>query len=147
MNLFFRTRYPLIVAGIVALLAISTAAAFAADPVSSYREVLAALRSEKVVKVLVDLDHCSSAGSGKAGPPVEGGLVINAFNVVPGKGILFSDTHQTLDPAGKPITEYMRYDFSEDNKLTLTVTRLSANGPSREDVLVCAVPAGARFVW
>jgi hypothetical protein len=74
-------------------------------------------------------------------------LVINAFNVVPGKGIYFSDIHQTLDSAGKPVTEYIRYDFGEDNKLTLAVTRLSANGPSREDVLVCMVPAGARFVW
>ena len=147
MNLFLLSRHRLVVRGIVVLLCINTTSAFAAGPVSDYGNVLVALRSAKIVKVLVDLNRCSSASTGKAGPPVAGGLVINAFNVVPGKGILFSDVHQILDPLGKPVTEYIRYDFSEDNELVLAVTRLSANGPSREDVLVCTVPAGARFVW
>jgi len=123
------------------------ASAFAADPISGYGDVLAALQSEKVVKVLVDLDRCGTAGTGKAGPPVKAGLVINAFNVVPGKGILFSDIHQTLDSSEKPITEYIRYDFGKDSELTLTITQLPADGPSSRDVFVCNVPVAARFVW
>jgi hypothetical protein len=132
--------------GILALRCLTIGPALAADPVSSYRDVLAALQSEKVVKVVSDLNRCTTA-DGKAGPPVQGGLVINGFNVVPARGILFSDVHLTLDPAGRPLTEYIRYDFGEDNKLTLTVTRLSADGTAKEDIFVCAVPAAARFVW
>ena len=145
MNWLGRRR--LLVGCTAALLRVSTLFAFAADPASTYGNVLVALQSEKVVKVLVDLKRCSSPGSGKAGPPVKGGLVINAFNIVPGKGILFSDVHQSLDSAGKPVTEYIRYDFSEDDKLTFILTRLSAGGLSKDDVLVCTVPDGARFVW
>src|SRR5690349_2381810 len=103
MNLYLLSRYCFPIGGIVALLCSSTASAFAADPISSYGDVLAVLRSAKVVKVLVDLDCCSTVGSGKSGPPVKGGFVINAFNVVPGKGILFSDTHQSLFDCGRGI--------------------------------------------
>ena len=122
MNSYLPSRYYFSIGGIVALLCLSMASAFAADPISGYGDSLAALQSEKVVKVLVDLDRCGTAGTGKSDPPVKGGLAINAFNVVPGKGILFSDMHPTLNSSEKPVTEYIRYDFSEDNKRTLTVT-------------------------
>jgi len=111
MNLYRLSRYYFSIGSIVALLCLSTASAFAADPISGYGDVLAALQSAKNVKVLVDRDRCSTVGTGKAGPPGKGDLVINAFNVVPGKGILFSDIHPTLDSSVKPVAEYIRYDF------------------------------------
>jgi len=120
--------------------------AYAAGPTSTFSSVLEALRSANTVKVIVDLQHCHLP-DGRAGPQILGGLVINAFNVVPAKGILFSDVHDTLDPSGKPVTAYIRYDFAEDGDLTLTVTRIPADGKRTEDSFLCPVPGGATFVW
>src|ERR1700761_131819 len=122
-------------------------APYAADPASTFSKVLAALQTTDTVKVIVDLQRCHLHDGGAEGPPVLGGLVINAFNVVPGKGILFSDVHDTLDASGKPVTAYIRYDLAEDDELTLTVTRIPAEGKRTEYSLVCPVPDGARFLW
>jgi hypothetical protein len=140
-----RKSYYFPVGIILGLLASNSAGA--ADAPSNYGDVLLALQSAKTVKVVVDLHQCSQLGGSKAGPSVLGGLVINAFNVVPNKGILFSDVHHTLDSQGIPVTAYIRYDLAESGELTLTVTRLSENGTRKEDVYVCPVPGGAKFVW
>jgi hypothetical protein len=121
--------------------------AMGADVHSSYNDVLEALQSARVVKVIVDLHQCKLVNGNGAGPPVLGGLVINAFNVIPDKGILFSDVHQTLDPLGNPVTAYIRYVLAENSELTLTVTRFPENGARNEDAFLCPVPDGAKFVW
>jgi hypothetical protein len=114
---------------------------------STYRDVLQALQSAKTVKIVVDLHQCHLPGGTEAGPAVVGGLVISAFNVVPGKGILFSDIHSTLNPAGKPIADYIRYALAENNELTLTVTHISEEGARREESFRCPVPNAAKFIW
>jgi hypothetical protein len=114
---------------------------------SVYNDVLGALQSAKTVKVIVDLHECKLKDGNKSGPTVLGGLVINAFNVVPNKGILFSDVHHTLDSLGKSVTAYIRYDLTQNNELTLTVTRLSEGGARKEDIFLCPVPGGAKFIW
>jgi hypothetical protein len=124
-----------------------TETAFAEAQVPTYQDVLDALQSGKVVKVLTDLERCVAPESGKAGPRIQGGLQINAFIVVPEKGIFFSDLHQTLDVSGQPLTEYIRYNLGMDGNLTLTVTRQTAAGLVKQDPLVCRLTAGARFVW
>jgi VirK protein len=113
----------------------------------AYNDVLGALQSARTVKVVVDLHQCKLKGGNKPGPAVLGGLVINALNVVPHKGILFSDVHHTLDSSGKPVTAYIRYDLTQNNELTLTVTRLSEGSPRKEDIFLCPVPGGAKFIW
>ncbi len=113
---------------------------------SVYNDVLEALQSSKTVKVIVDLRECDVLG-GNRGRAVLGGLVINAFNVVPNKGILFADVHHTLDSLGNPTTAYIRYDLAENDELTPTVTRLAMNGTRKEDAFVCPVPGGAKFIW
>jgi hypothetical protein len=114
---------------------------------SAYNDVLEALQSTKTVKVIVDLHRCNLVDGNKAGPPVLGGLVINAFNVVPKRGILFSDVHHTLDSQGNSVTAYIRYDLAPNNELTLTVTRLTVDGKRKEDFFLCPVPGGAKFIW
>ena len=89
-----KLHYPLL--GIILGLLASNSA-MAGNARSNYGDVLLALQSAKTVKVVVDLHQCSLLGSSEAGPSVLGGLVINAFNVVPNKGILFSDVHHTLN--------------------------------------------------
>jgi hypothetical protein len=111
-----------------------------------YRDVLGALQGGKTVKVLADLDHCATA-AGRAGSVVQSGLQISAFMVVPDKGIFFSDVHPTMDGAGQPVTEYIRYNLRMDGNLTLAITRQTTAGVVKQDPLVCPVPAGARFVW
>jgi VirK protein len=126
---------------------IATSSAAVADSIPKYGDVLEALEGARVVKVMVDLHACHLPRGNVPGPDVVGGLTIDAFNEVPGKGILFSDVHQTLDAQGKPTTAYIRYDLTETDKLTVTVTRFSANGTRKEDTFVCPVPGGARFAW
>jgi hypothetical protein len=144
MTLLGNARY---VTAIIMLGWFLTNSAAAAGTRSTYSVVLEALQSAKTVKVIVDLHRCNLRDGGKAGPAVLGGLVINAFNVVPNKGILFSDVHHTLDSLGKPVTSYIRYDLTEDGDLTLTVTRLPENGARTDDAFLCPVPGGAKFVW
>ena len=119
----------------------------AASTTMKFDDVLAALQSGKTVKVLTNLSQCSTADTKKPGPPVQGGLQINSFMVVPGKGILFSDVHQALDVSEKPVTEYIRYTLGLDNRVTVAVTRLTAAGPVEQDPLVCGLSSGATFVW
>jgi hypothetical protein len=68
-----------------------SAPVFADAPAPIYQDVLGALQSGKTVKVLTDLSHCATTDAGKAASAVQGGLQINAFMVVPDKGIFFSD--------------------------------------------------------
>jgi hypothetical protein len=113
----------------------------------TYNDVRAALQSGKAVKILVNLSQCSTADTKKPGPPVQGGLQINSFIILPAKGILFSDVHHGLDPSGKPVTEYIRYTLGLDSKVTVAVTRLTAAGAVKQDPLVCGLSDGATFVW
>lgn len=132
--------------GLVGLPAFTTPA-FAASPAPTYRTILAALQGGKPVKVLTNLARCTEAGTDKAGPPIETGLRIDDFMAIPGKGIAFSDVHQTLDASGKPVTEYIRYNLAPTDQLTLAVTRETATGAVDMPTLVCPVPSGATFVW
>jgi hypothetical protein len=135
-------------AGIYALAALCAGAAPAlAVPATTYDGVLAALQSGKEVTVLTDLSRCTAEGTDKAGPPVEGGLVIHAFMVVPGRGIMFEDVHPMLNPSGKPVTEYITYDLAPDGTLSLAVARATAAGVVNRPTMVCKLPTGARFVW
>jgi hypothetical protein len=139
-NAMFRMAYVLIGARLVL-----TPAAAAEAP--SYADVLSALQSGKTVTVLTDLSHCADPETGKAGPALQGGLRIQAFLVVPEKGLVFADVHQTLDPSDQPVTEYIRYNLKPDGQMTLNVRRQTTTGMVKQPPLACQLAAGARFVW
>ena len=81
----FRLPYGLIGA------TLSLAPAAAAEA-SNYADVLSALQSGKAPTVLSDLGHCTNPETGKAGPAVQGGLRIQAFLVLPERGLWLPST-------------------------------------------------------
>jgi VirK protein len=118
------------------------------EPASSqYREVVNALQTIKPVRLLTDLGQCSNEGAGKHGPSLKGGLSINTFIVLPGRGLFFSDVHQTLDEENQPVTEYVRYNLTTDDRLRVSLTRIVNSAVAKQDIIVCQMPLGARFVW
>jgi hypothetical protein len=124
------------------------AVAKATESSPKYAEVLNALQAGKNVKVILDLNRCTTVDSGKPGPAVQGGLVIGAFNVTVQNGISFSDAHQTVDGSGHPVTEYIRYSLSREGKLTVRVSKLAAAAEAvLQGEFVCELPDGAKFVW
>jgi len=69
-----------------------------AEPASSqYTDVVNALQTTKPVRLLTDLGQCRNESAGQPSPSLQGGLTINTFIVLPGRGLFFSDVHQTLD--------------------------------------------------
>jgi hypothetical protein len=139
-----------VVLGLSALLfgtSVAAVAAHAAPSASTYALVLEALQSGKSVRVVSDLSHCVTRGTGQAGPSIQSGFQITAFIAMPNKGIFFSDVHPTLDATDHPVTEYVRYNLAPDGNVTMTVERLSGGVVTKQDPLVCQVPTGARFIW
>jgi VirK protein len=124
-----------------------SAIAVAQSAESSYAEVISALQTAKPVKLLTDLGQCQYENTGKPGPSLQSGLSINAFIVLPGRGVFFSDVHQTLNEANLPVTEYVRYNLTTDNQLKVRLTHLENSAAIKQDVIVCLSPLGARFVW
>jgi hypothetical protein len=136
-----------VVLGLSALLCGTAVAAQAAPPASTYSLVLEALQSGKSVRVVSDLSHCVTRGTGQAGPSIQSGFQIAAFIAMPNKGIFFSDVHPTLDATDHPVTEYVRYNLAPDGNVIMTVERLSGGVVTKQDPLVCPIPNGARFIW
>ncbi|WOH80477.1 VirK family protein [Bradyrhizobium sp. BEA-2-5] len=121
-----------------------------ADELSpKYAEVLSALQDGKNVRVILDLNRCTTPEGGKPGPAVQGGLAIRAFRVSPQNGISFADAHQTLDGSGHPVTEYIRHSLGRDGKLTVRASKLAAGAAEavNQGEFVCELPDGAKFVW
>jgi hypothetical protein len=139
-----------VVLGLSAMLfgtSMAAVGAQAAPSASTYGLVLEALQSGKPVRVVSDLSHCVTRGTGQAGPPIQSGFQITAFIAMPNKGIFFSDVHPTLDATDHPGTEYVRYNLVPDGNVIMTVARLSGGVVTKQDPLVCQVPTGARFIW
>ncbi|MCA6111552.1 VirK family protein [Bradyrhizobium cenepequi] len=132
------------------LLAASVSTIAKADePSPKYAEVLSALHAGKNVKVILDLNRCTTVDGGKPGPAVQGGLVIRAFSETAQNGISFGGAHQTVDNSGHPVTEYHRHILSREGKLTMRVSKLAAGAAEavKEGEFVCELPDGAKFVW
>jgi VirK protein len=123
--------------------------ATAADSPQKYDGVPAALQQGEVVSVLSDLSRCTAAHDGTAGPAVQGGIKINGFIVTQRSGLAFSDVHQTLDMAGRPVTEFIRYTVDAEGKVTIRTARLAAGASETvsEGDYVCPSPGGVTFVW
>jgi hypothetical protein len=121
--------------------------ALAESPGPAYEAVLDALQSGRTVRVLTSPSRCIDDRSGKPGAVALDGLQINAFSIVPNRGIFFFDTQEVLDDAGQPVTQFVRYNLDLDDQLAITVVRKTAAGVTRQDPLICQVPIGARFVW
>ncbi len=119
------------------------------EPSPKYTEVLSALQAGKNVKLILDLNHCTTADGGKPGPAVQGGLVISAFRVTAQNGISFANAHQTLDSSGHRVTEYIRHSLSHEGKLTVRASKLVADAAEavNQGEFVCELPDGAKFVW
>ena len=126
---------------------LSSGLAVAEPAPSQYTDVVNALQTTRSVRVLTDLGQCANESEGKPGPSLQGGLSINAFVVVPGRGLFFSDVHQTLDEDNQPVTEYIRYNLMTDDRLRVSMTRIVNSAVVRHDMIVCQIPLGARFVW
>ena len=119
-----------------------------AEPAASqYTDVVNALQTTRPVRLLTDLGQCANEGAGKPGPSLQGGLSINTFVVVPGRGLFFSDVHQTLDEENQPVTEFIRYNLMTDDRLRVSMTRIVNSAVAKQDVIVCQIPLGARFIW
>jgi len=114
---------------------------------SQYTDVVNALQTTRPVRLLTDLDQCANESEGKPGPSLHGGLSINTFVVLPGRGLFFSDVHQTLDEDYQPVTEYIRYNLTTDDRLRVSLTRIVNSAVAKQDSFVCRIPLGARFVW
>ena|ERR1700726_818519 len=125
-----------------------TAASAVAEPApSQYTDVVNALQTTSSVRLLTDLGQCANESTGKPGPSLQGGLFINTFIVLPGRGLFFSDVHQTLDEDNQPVTEYIRYNLTTDDRLRVLLTRIVNSAVAQQDSIVCQIPLGARFVW
>jgi hypothetical protein len=103
----------------------------------SYQQVLQALQRGANVHVLTKLQDCQTAATKQPGPPIQTGYTINGFIAVPGKGIFFADTHQTINPAGQPDTEYVRYNLLPNNQLTIAVTTVTSGTARQQPTLIC----------
>ena len=114
---------------------------------SQYTDVVNALQTPRPVRLLTDLDQCANESTGKPGPSLHGGLSINTFVVVPGRGLFFSDVHQTLDEDNQPVTEYVRYNLMTNDQLRVSLTRIVNSAVAQQDNIVCQIPTGAWFVW
>ena len=123
------------------------ASAFAEPAPSQYTDVVNALQTTRPVRLLTDLDQCANESEGKPGPSLHGGLSINTFVVLPGRGLFFSDVHQTLDEENQPVTEYIRYNLMTDDRLRVSLTRIVNEAVVQQDTIICPIPRGARFVW
>lgn len=138
---FFETNL-LILAGALAI-----GSPVRAEPPTQYRSILEAFESGKQIRVLTDLAICKTADGITAGPPVRGGLLVTAFNILPDGHIVFSDLHHFLDGANRPAEEFLRYDVNQSGNATLSVTHLVNGNFIRKDEFLCAIPDGMRFIW
>ena len=124
------------------------AASAVAEPApSQYTDVVNALQTTRPVRLLTDFGQCTNESAGKPGPFLQGGLSINTFVVLPGRGLFFSDVHQTLDEDNQPVTEYIRYNLMTDDQLRVSLTRIVNSAVTKQENIVCQIPLGARFVW
>jgi hypothetical protein len=123
------------------------ASALAEQAPSQYTDVVNALQTTRPVRLLTDFGQCTNESAGKPGPSLQGGLSINTFVVLPGRGLFFSDVHQTLDEGNQPVTEYIRYNLTADDRLKVSMTRIVNSAVANDDTFVCQIPLGARFVW
>ena len=111
--------------------------AIAESAPSQYTDVVNALQTTKPVKLLTDLGQCANESAGKHGPYLQGGLSIDTFVVVPGRGLFFSDVHQTLDEENQPVTEYIRYNLMPDDRLRVSMTRIVNSAVAKQDMIFC----------
>jgi len=120
----------------------------AAEPApSQYTDVVNALQTTRPVRLLTDFGQCANESAGQPSLSLQGGLSINAFVVLPGRGLFFSDVHQTLDEDNQPVTEYIRYNLMTDDRLRASLTRIVNSAVTKQENIVCQIPLGARFVW
>ncbi|WP_236843079.1 VirK family protein [Bradyrhizobium icense] len=119
------------------------------EPSPKYAEVLSALQAGKNVKLILDLNRCTTVDGGKPGPATQAGLVISAFRVTAQNGISFANAHQTVDSSGHPVTEYIRHSLSREGKLTVRASKLTVGATDvvNQGEFVCELPDGAKFVW
>ena len=123
------------------------ASAVAEPAPSQYTDVVNALQTTKPVRLLTDFGQCANESAGQPSLSLQGGLSINAFVVLPGRGLFFSDVHQTLDEESQPVTEYIRYNLTTDDRLRVSLTRIVNSAVTKQENIVCQIPVGARFVW
>ena len=114
---------------------------------SQYTDVVNALQTTRPVRLLTDFGQCANESAGQPSPSLQGGLSINTFVVLPGRGLFFSDVHQTLDEGNQPVTEYIRYNLTTDDRLRVSMTRIVNSAVMQHDSIVCQIPLGARFIW
>ena len=114
---------------------------------SQYTDVVNALQTTKPVRLLTDFGQCANESAGQPSLSLQGGLSINSFVVLPGRGLFFSDVHQTLDEESQPVTEYIRYNLTTDDRLRVSLTRIVNSAVTKQENIVCQIPLGARFVW
>lgn len=83
-------------------------------------DVKVALNNGADVSMNIDLTKCKPAGSTTKPGTAQGGVKLSSFRITPDGNLSFSDSHETVDPNGKPIWQFMRYQVKPDQTVTFS---------------------------
>jgi hypothetical protein len=107
-----------------------------------------ALMRGQAVRATFDLSKCRNTNSpNQPSPNVSGGLIVDPFNILPNGTIAFANTHFTLDPAGQPLTEIIRFRVNTDRSVNFSLTTFSMPSyqPLNSVALTCELATSVNF--
>jgi hypothetical protein len=137
-----------------ALLATLTACSLAAcsqktgEVLRDYTALSKALDDGRSVTTQMDFRRCTLGDGNLPGPPLRGGHRVGSYLILEDRYIAFSDTHQTLDPGDRAVTEYVRFRVAP-NGLVVVDTFKRPDGSETATPLgsfQCKINEGIRFV-
>ena len=111
-------------------------------------DVKAALKNGADVSMNIDLTKCNPAGSTTKPGTAQGGVKLTSFRITPDGNLSFSDSHETVDPNGKPIWQFMRYQLKPDQTVAFSAFFFSLPSYTsiRQEVSYdCAINQGITF--
>lgn len=89
-------------------------------PLVNIEGVKAALNNGADVSMNIDLTKCKPAGSTTKPGTAQGGIKLSSFRITPDGILSFSDSHETVDPNGKPFWQFMRYQVKPDQTVAFS---------------------------
>ena len=134
-----------LVAGIALL---STQAFAASIPVSTVQEAQTLLSRGVPVSVAVDLGRCKPADATTPPITVRGGVKIDDYQITPDGTLSFADSHASIDPAGRPVWQFLRYQAKLDQTVAFTSNLYSLPAYDRlapQAAYTCKVNDGIAF--
>ena len=118
-----------------------------AVPIDNVDQIEHALMHGLSVRSTFDLSACKNDNPAQPSPPVRGGLVIDPFNILPNGVLAFANTHGTVDPAGRALTEIIRFRVNPSGVVNVSVSTFAM--PSYQllnaTALTCGLSADVHF--